>query len=427
MSDRYSFRDVATIFDVPESRLRYWAQTGFINPSVRHDGRRFYTFADLIQVRAAKGLLDAGLSLQRVRKNLDALRAIVPTVDYPASKMRICSDGETVVARDDDDQFFEPLTGQLVMEFSVETLSSRVADVLSLPTSVHFPESLAAAETPALGPALGPAPGSLQEVLELPDIGPAPLSRMPSPVRPSMAAQRPPLTPPLTPNDWSLLDHLLATGEYRPVGDRAVDAYALGTSAHNDQVATSAPKPMPVKSSEHRSPPAPRPAAVATPADNAHQLFARACQAEEQGLLEEAEAGYLRTLEAQDSLSSAHTNLGNLRYRRGDIAGARRCYERALELEPAQPEARFNLGSVLEDLGELELAIAELRRVCWTHPRFADAHYNLGILLARTGAVVPAREHIVRYLQLEEHGEWADTARSFLGALVRASEVRDSS
>jgi DNA-binding transcriptional MerR regulator/Tfp pilus assembly protein PilF len=132
VSDLYSIKDVAQIFGLEPSRLRYWGQTGFVNPSVRRGGRLFYTFQDLVAVRTAKGLLDAGLSLQKVRKNLESLRALLPDVAHPESKMRICSDGETVIAVDGG-VAFEPATGQVVMSFTVDGLSSEVAEILALP------------------------------------------------------------------------------------------------------------------------------------------------------------------------------------------------------------------------------------------------------------------------------------------------------
>ena len=132
MNVTYSIKEVAQIFGLEPSRLRYWAQTGFVNPSVRRGGRMYYTFQDLVAVRTAKGLLDAGLTLQVVRKNLESLRALLPDVAHPASKMRICSDGETVVAVDGG-VAFEPATGQVVMSFTVDGLSSEVAEILALP------------------------------------------------------------------------------------------------------------------------------------------------------------------------------------------------------------------------------------------------------------------------------------------------------
>ena len=55
MTELYSVRDVAKLFALQESRLRYWMQTGFVGPTVRKGGRFYYTFRDLCAVKAAKG------------------------------------------------------------------------------------------------------------------------------------------------------------------------------------------------------------------------------------------------------------------------------------------------------------------------------------------------------------------------------------
>ena len=132
MTELYSIKDAARIFALQESRLRYWLQTGFVAPSVRRNGRLFYTFQDLINVKTAIELLDAGLSMQRVRKNLTALQKALPKGAQAMSQLRICSDGDTVVAVDDD-VVYEPDTGQVVMAFEVASLSTQVAEVLALP------------------------------------------------------------------------------------------------------------------------------------------------------------------------------------------------------------------------------------------------------------------------------------------------------
>lgn len=128
----YSLGDVARLFDVPESRLRYWSQTGFITPSVRDDGRAQYSFQDLISIKVAKGLLDAGLPLQRVRRSLDALRLNLPRVEAPLARLRVRCDHDRVLV-DDDEGTFEAATGQLLLDFHVGQLRDEAAEVLTLP------------------------------------------------------------------------------------------------------------------------------------------------------------------------------------------------------------------------------------------------------------------------------------------------------
>ncbi len=128
MTELYSIRDVARLFALQESRLRYWMQTGFVGPTVRKGGRFFYTFRDLCAVKAAKDLLAAGLTPQAVRKNLEALRKALPSDAHPTLRLRVCSDGETIVAIEDDVAFV-PATGQVVMAFNLPALGGQLAEL----------------------------------------------------------------------------------------------------------------------------------------------------------------------------------------------------------------------------------------------------------------------------------------------------------
>jgi tetratricopeptide (TPR) repeat protein len=132
MIELYSIRDVSRILAVQESRLRYWTQTGFVGPTVRKGGRFYYTFPDLVAVKAAKDLLATGMPLQRVRKNVDALKRALPGDAHPTTRLRLCCDGETVVALADD-VAFQPITGQVVMAFSLPSFGEHVTATLAMP------------------------------------------------------------------------------------------------------------------------------------------------------------------------------------------------------------------------------------------------------------------------------------------------------
>ena len=132
MIELYSVRDVSKILAVQEARLRYWTQTGFVGPTVRKGGRFYYTFCDLVAVKAAKDLAEAGMPLQKVRKSVEALKKALPGDTHPASRLRVCSDGETIVALADD-VAFQPIGGQVVMAFTVPSFGEHVAEVLALP------------------------------------------------------------------------------------------------------------------------------------------------------------------------------------------------------------------------------------------------------------------------------------------------------
>jgi tetratricopeptide (TPR) repeat protein len=131
MIELYSVKDVAKIFGQTESRLRYWIQSGFLWPSVRRGGQYFYTFDDLITIRTAVELLDSGISVQKVRKALAELRSELPKGVTPAAKLRICSDGSSVVVIKDDIAY-EAQTKQLVMAFAVSSIKTQIAEILPI-------------------------------------------------------------------------------------------------------------------------------------------------------------------------------------------------------------------------------------------------------------------------------------------------------
>ncbi|HEX5543824.1 MAG TPA: MerR family transcriptional regulator [Micromonospora sp.] len=60
-------------------QLDYWARTGLVVPSIREASgsgtQRLYSFRDLVVLKVVKRLLDAGVSLQNIRRAIDVLRS----------------------------------------------------------------------------------------------------------------------------------------------------------------------------------------------------------------------------------------------------------------------------------------------------------------------------------------------------------------
>lgn len=288
IGDLYARAEVARLFDLPESRLRYWDRTGFLPPSGRVGARRFYTFQDLIGLRAAKGLLEKGVPLRRVRKSVDALKGALPNVVRPLSELRVVADGKTCVV-EGPERRWDPATGQLVLDFDVRSLRDDVVRLLR-PASVD-------------------------------------------PVRRRMA----------------------------------YDAYLEGCRLDED--------------------PATYP---------------------------RAEAAYLRAIELDQGFAHAHTNLGNLHFRRGDASKAEAAYQAALALDAEQPEALYNVGFLAFERGETSRAVTQFQKAVAVDPSFADAHFNLAMALEEMGRGREARAHWETYLSLEPTGAWADIAKKHL-------------
>lgn len=129
LGDVYTLRDASKVFGLSTSRLQYWERSKFIARSVQVGGKRYYSFEDLISIRAAKELLDEGVPLQNVRRNIEALRESLPRVARPLGSLRIIADGQALLVRDDQGTY-EPVTGQLRLDFEVSELRNDVVRVL---------------------------------------------------------------------------------------------------------------------------------------------------------------------------------------------------------------------------------------------------------------------------------------------------------
>jgi tetratricopeptide (TPR) repeat protein len=158
-----------------------------------------------------------------------------------------------------------------------------------------------------------------------------------------------------------------------------------------------------------------RPEVHTSRARTAYELYARASTLDEDpSTFDEAESLYTRAIELDPHLAIAYTNLGNVRFRRGDGPSAEALYRKALSIDDGQPEAHYNLGYVLLEKGEARQAVSLFEKAIERDPRFADAHFNLAMALEQAGERGKARSYWRRYLELEPNGTWADIARQHL-------------
>ncbi len=90
---------VCKIVGITYRQLDYWARTGLVTPSVQpaqgSGSQRLYSFEDLVVLRTIKKLLDAGVSLQRIRKAIGFLR---DHLNREPQGVTIMSDGSGIYA-----------------------------------------------------------------------------------------------------------------------------------------------------------------------------------------------------------------------------------------------------------------------------------------------------------------------------------------
>jgi tetratricopeptide (TPR) repeat protein len=146
----YTFGGAAKILDVAESKLRYWAQVGFVGPSVRRGGKPLYSFQDLVSVKAAKELVDRGFKAGEIRKAIEEVRATLPHLDRPLDRMRVAFDGTRLVVVDEGNAFES--TGQKVFDFGLAELARQVSDIRPAPAGEPPAAATAGADPGGLPP-----------------------------------------------------------------------------------------------------------------------------------------------------------------------------------------------------------------------------------------------------------------------------------
>ena len=127
-------------------QLDYWARTGLIVPSIQSahgsGSQRRYAFGDIVQLKVVKRLLDAGMSLKKIRTAMDILREQLES-DTPLNDVTLLSDGTTIYAAHSPDEVVDVFQrGQGVFGIAVGPVQEELeGEILAL-----FPDEPSPAE-----------------------------------------------------------------------------------------------------------------------------------------------------------------------------------------------------------------------------------------------------------------------------------------
>jgi tetratricopeptide (TPR) repeat protein len=112
----YGFRELSRIVSLTPRRA---AQLRRLDLLTRDGG---YAFRDLLAIRAASALLEAGASVRQIREALHALRRHDPDLEQPLAELRLVVDGNRLLAESERVRF-DPRTGQTVLALGGGDLS----------------------------------------------------------------------------------------------------------------------------------------------------------------------------------------------------------------------------------------------------------------------------------------------------------------
>ncbi len=151
----YRGPQVCSIVGITYRQLDYWARTDLLNPSIseaRGSGsQRRYSYADLVQLKVIKRLLDSGVSLQAARRAIDCLRS---AGDDLASANLVIDDTRSVLARSGEEIIDLLKGGQTVL--NIVPLGGVVSELAAAITDLAL---VARGDAPAAGE--GSAVGSV--------------------------------------------------------------------------------------------------------------------------------------------------------------------------------------------------------------------------------------------------------------------------
>jgi DNA-binding transcriptional MerR regulator len=98
---------VCRLVGISYRQLDYWARTDLIKPSVQDargsGSQRLYSFPDVVQLKVIKRLLDAGMSLKKIRQAVEILRQQMRS-ERPLADVTLLSDGSTIYAATSPDE-----------------------------------------------------------------------------------------------------------------------------------------------------------------------------------------------------------------------------------------------------------------------------------------------------------------------------------
>ena len=123
---------VCRLTGVTYRQLDYWARTGLVTPSITaahgSGSKRRYSYADVLEVKVIKSLLNAGVALARARQAVECLRGALGA-DLASSSL-VMSDAGSVLTHDDGDLVDLLRGGQGV--FNIVPLANVVAELTTI-------------------------------------------------------------------------------------------------------------------------------------------------------------------------------------------------------------------------------------------------------------------------------------------------------
>ena len=127
----FSTAEVASIVNLPDSRIRSLVRAGLLAPERCEQKSWQFTFQDLLLLKTAKTLIESRIPVRRIARMLASLKRQLPDEQH-LSSVRIYADGRRVVAWDGRARW-QPDSGQFLFNFDAKSVVSAAKSLAPKP------------------------------------------------------------------------------------------------------------------------------------------------------------------------------------------------------------------------------------------------------------------------------------------------------
>jgi len=132
----FTSKEVTKLTGVSYRQLDHWDRIGFITPSVlTASGKgsgRLYSFRDVLNIRVAKQLRDAGASIKNIIKSIEFIKQYSPEKESSLSDYMFITDGQKIFVLTEDPQVMMDTLrdGQLCWNVNMKKVEQEIAGIL---------------------------------------------------------------------------------------------------------------------------------------------------------------------------------------------------------------------------------------------------------------------------------------------------------
>lgn len=128
-TDYFTRGEILKTVRLTARQIQYWDESGLLRPRRKTKRRRYYDFANVVELRLIESLLREGFTVQKVRSFVSTLRKILPRDEQLLTRLRVHTDGRTLIVQEKGAYF--DMNGQGLLQLDLGRLYHQVRPAIS--------------------------------------------------------------------------------------------------------------------------------------------------------------------------------------------------------------------------------------------------------------------------------------------------------